>query len=129
MLQKLLTQVNWLKIKYKVKAALRPTYWLRLKTTDLAWDQELWDLLVRGQIEYVGSFTAIIGEHSVWIENHPYASGTLNLLKKGERGCSRATVVLLKEELSKAILLQKLKGLGPKNGSRLYHSDTGHVVL
>jgi hypothetical protein len=122
--------MDWLKFKYQLRIAFKPNYWLRTKKADLAWDKELWAALIRGDIEYVGEFSAVIAGYNVWIENHPYASGTIHILKRNiEKSCSRATALLLADELPKALLMQKIKGIGPTGSSRTYTCKDGSVVL
>src|SRR5688572_20466057 len=41
-----------------------------------AWDKKLNQLMACRNFEKVDNFTAKIGGHTVWIENHPYASFT-----------------------------------------------------
>ena len=131
MLHKLLMQVNWLRLKYKLLAVIHPGAWLRNHRTNLAWDQELWDLLVRGEIEYVGSHYAIIGKHRVWIENHPYASGCLDgPTSIQELSCGRATALFLHSQLPAARIMQRLKGLEPPRwGSTMYTSKDGQHII
>jgi hypothetical protein len=69
-------KLNWLRIKYQLLALVNPLCWFTNKA-DREWDKELWDALVRGDIAVVGRFHAGIGDKCVWIENHPYASGSI----------------------------------------------------
>jgi hypothetical protein len=122
--------MDWFKFKYQLRVVFKPTYWLRIKRINLAWDKELWGALIRGDIEYVGEFSAVIAGHNVWIENHPYASGTIHLLKrKTEKSCSRATALLLSEELPKALLMQKISGIGPTGSPKTFTCKDGSVVV
>jgi hypothetical protein len=105
-------KVNWLRLKYRLRAALHPGCWAAFNKVDRAWDKELWDALTRGDIDVVGRFQAIVGDKPVWIENHPYASGSLDLPGRG-LGCSRATALYLRDCLPSARLMQRLKGVGP----------------
>ena len=130
MWHKLLKQVNWLRLKYTLLAVLHPGAWLRNHKTDLAWDKELWDLLVRGEIEYVGSHYAIIGKHRVWIENHPYASGTMDSPESiHDISCGRATALFLKSQLPAARIIQRLKGLEPQGDFKMYRSKDGQYII
>lgn len=123
-------QINWLKLKYKLMAVLHPGAWIRNHKTDLAWDQELWDLLIRGEIEYVGSHYAVIGEHKVWIENHPYASGCLaGPTSIQELSCGRATALFPRSQLPAARIIQKLKGLEPQGDFKMYRSKDGQYII
>ena len=105
--------VNWLRVKYKVLSALHPACWMDYKY-DPVWDAELWDLLVNGQIKFVSDeYTALVGEHEVWIANHPYASGKqTKVLEAGNSvnrpQCSRATALFLAHELKAARLLTRV---------------------
>lgn len=130
MLHRLLMQVNWLKLKYKLFAVLHPGAWIRNNRTDLEWDQELWDLLVRGEIEYVGSHYAVIGKHMVWIENHPYASGTMGSPNgMNTMSCGRATALFLRSQLPAARIIQKLRGLEPVKPLWAYTSKNGQHII
>jgi hypothetical protein len=128
MLHRLSMQVNWLKFKYKLRALIHVGCWVRNHSTDREWDQELWDLLSRGKIEYVSSYYAIVGTHKVWIENYPYASGVLELASGPRRSCSRATALLLEKELPTARIMQRLKGLEPRYGQLYTSRDGQHIV-
>lgn len=130
MLYRLSTQVNWLKLKYKLFAVLHPGAWIRNNRTNLAWDQELWDLLVRGEIEYVSSHYAIIGKYKVWIENYPYASGTMDSPNgMNSVSCSRATALFLGHELPAARIVQRLRGLEPTKEFHMYKSKDGKHII
>lgn len=126
MLYKRLMQVNWLKLKYKLLAVVHPGAWIRNNRTDPAWDQELWDLLECGEIEYVSSYYAIIGKYKVWIENHPYASGCMDSPSgMNTISCGRATALFLRSQLPAARIMQRLKGLEPTDPFRIYTSKDG----
>lgn len=130
MLHKLLMQVNWLRLKYTLLAVIHPGAWLRNHRTNLAWDQELWDLLIRGEIEYVGSHYAIIGKYRVWIENHPYASGCMDSPTSiHELSCGRATALFLRSQLPAARIMQRLKGLEPPDDFKMYISKDGQHII
>lgn len=102
--------VDWLRVKYKVLSFIYPACWMDYKY-DPAWDKELWDLLVNGQIKFVSDhYTALVGEHEVWIANHPYASGRKVSFcsYSGKVQCSRATALFLGHELKAARLITKV---------------------
>jgi hypothetical protein len=105
--------VNWLRVKYKVLSALHPACWMDY-SYDPEWDKELWDLLVAGQIKFADDhYTALVGEHEVWIANHPYASGRQCKVLEADLGnsrpqCSRATALFLAHELKAARLITRV---------------------
>ena len=108
----LIPTVDWLRVKYKVFSALHPAG-LGDYTYDPVWDKELWDLLVNGQIKFADDhYTALVGEHEVWVANHPYASGRqTKILEEGignRPQCSRATALFLAHELKAARLLTRI---------------------
>jgi hypothetical protein len=107
---------NWLWVKYRVLAAFHPGCWgYAGDNFDEAWDTELWNLLIDGQIKFVDKHIALIGEHQVWVANHPYASGSDRGINDDIFGvsngpeCSRATALFLGHELKAARLLTRLK--------------------
>jgi len=108
----LFQNVDWLRLKYRVLSFLTPACWVSLFPYNKAWDDELWQLLLDGEIKFVDDYRALIGNHKVWIANHPYASGhkyeTLTSSKQ-DVTCSRATALFLGHELKTARLLTRLK--------------------
>lgn len=104
-----------LRLKYQLKALFRPACWLRGSYRNKyseEWDRELWDNLENGRVEYIGSYCAIIGRKKVWIENHPYASGTWSTTGDlmNEVFCSRATALFMADVLKKHMIFQVLTG-------------------
>lgn len=68
--------IDWLAI------LCRPGYWLQNDQLSLDWDRELTWLLDNGyHFEPVNGYESRIGNYTVWTENHPYASFTLNKLR------------------------------------------------
>lgn len=105
-------KINWLREWYTLLVAIKPTTWSRNQKTNWEWDAELWQLLLDGQIKFVGTHTAHIGDHIVWIENYPYASGSKYSYKDAimrKNFCSRATAQFLQHELKTARMLTALK--------------------
>lgn len=104
--------VDWLRVKYKLLSYIHPACWADYKY-DPDWDKELWDLLVNGQIKFADDhYTALVGEHEVWVANHPYASGRqTKIIEYNEAGrpqCSRATALFLGHELKAARLMTRV---------------------
>lgn len=114
--------VDWLRVKYTVLSCLNVWVFLGInnKNYSAAWDKELWDLLVNGQIKFVGQYAALIGEHEVWIANYPYASGCIQqVTATGIRlvdQCSRATALFLGHELKAARVLTNLTYTAEEQG-------------
>lgn len=96
--------------KYIIKAILNPMCWIRIKPTNKAWDKKLWNLIENGGVTFVGSHQAIVSGIRVWIENHPYASGTNEMYEVNPRFCSRATAMYLHDVCEKVRFLQILTG-------------------
>jgi hypothetical protein len=117
---------NWLRIKYKLYALVRPDCWLRGRT-NREWDDELWAALEAGDISVVGQYHAGIGDKCVWIENHPYASGALDRPGGGSITCSGATALYLGHCLPAARIMQRLKGIGPD--FETLHTWNGHIIV
>jgi hypothetical protein len=117
-------KLNWLRIKYQLLALVNPLCWFTSRA-DRAWDKELWDALVRGDIAVVGRFHAGIGDKCVWIENHPYASGTVESPSSGKT-CTRATALYLADCLPAARIMQRLKGIGPD--FEILYTWNGHII-
>ena len=111
----LIPTVNWLRVKYKVLACLHLGLGRMDYKYDPAWDKELWDLLVAGQIKFADDhYTALVGEHEVWVANHPYASGRqikmleAHTVSDYQPRCRRATALFLAHELKAARLLTRV---------------------
>ena len=95
--------------------AINPDRWYRQGKYDKNWDQELWDHIENGRIEFVGGYEAVIaGGKKVWIENVPYANGQERFDDADKPGfgrqCSRTTALLLEESCKKRLLFQKITG-------------------
>ena len=110
--------MDWLRLKYQILSILYPAAWVRKSETfNKEWDTKLWNLLLASDIRCVGRFKADIGGYNVWIENFPYASGSVCLsgwngayLKDTkEMTCSRATAMFLHHQLKAARLLDRLR--------------------
>jgi len=118
--------MNWKRIGYQCLAILTPLCWIRNGTeVDYKWDQQLWQAIEQGRISHVGEFSAIIDDQLVWIENYPYASGTLNLAsdnRKSARYCSRATALYLHRSLDEARIMDRLRGLDKFTISKVHIS-------
>jgi hypothetical protein len=58
---------------------LAPSWWIQIKPYSAAWDKRLTWLLDSGyRFNGVTEYNARIGDHEVWIANHPYGSFTFN---------------------------------------------------
>jgi hypothetical protein len=79
-------------------------------------------MLENSEIEYLNSYKAFIGGYVVWIENLPYASGSLET--KGLHSestllsCSRKTALFLNDSLESVRLVQELRD--PHNRHEVY---------
>jgi hypothetical protein len=95
--------------RYKIASIFLPSYWVRINRTDPDWDLELWELLENQPITFVGRYNALVGDKIVWIENHPYASGSLiNQSTSFGEHCGRATSMLLNEKLKQGRIMSAL---------------------
>ena len=63
--------MTWLK---DFMTSLTPGYWLQNNHYCEKWDRELNELLKTKKFQPIDKCTARIGERTVWIKNHPYAS-------------------------------------------------------
>lgn len=97
------------KLKYKLLAIITPGCWSRNGKTNWMWDTFLWNALIDGKIECVGSHEALIDNIIVWTNNYPYASGTTGKMDS-EYYCSRATALFLQAQLKETRILQALRG-------------------
>ena len=66
------------------------------------WDMLLRKLIKRGKVTYIDKYMITFDDkYSVWISNHPYASGELYMVdKKSEERliiCSKKTTILLED--------------------------------
>ncbi len=93
---------------YTFLVIIFPAYWFRTKAYDKEWDIWLWNALIDGKTGFIGRYEAIIDGKMVWIENHPYASGTSIPINE-RQGCSRVTSMLLRRRLPEARVLSMLK--------------------
>jgi|HigsolmetaAR202D_1030399.scaffolds.fasta_scaffold10221_1 hypothetical protein len=104
--------IDWLKLKYKVKAffVFIPQLGIRNKRTSKVFDAWLWDRLKSHRPECISEYTCLIDGRTIWIQNYPYASGHLNELGKPELYCSRATAVRLGDVLKPHLDAIKAEG-------------------
>jgi hypothetical protein len=63
-------------LKWFVHFLIRPSYWSQLYDVDMQWDAELNRLLDQHEFTNIGQYTAKLGDTSIWISNHPFASFT-----------------------------------------------------
>lgn len=102
--------MNWLRIKYTLKAVIKPGCWLRLGKVDLAWDKELWGFIERGEVYDYDEFVARLSDNrEVWVANYPYANGNLreNFRQLGQ--CRRSTALFLHDHLKEARIFSILR--------------------
>lgn len=63
---------------WKLRVLITPACWAQVHPFMEAWDKKLSSMLDLGMpIHPIDRFTAKIGDFTVWIENHPYASFTI----------------------------------------------------
>ena len=62
------------KLKYFFKVLLTPKCWIQLYPYSARWDAVIFKLLHRGNIKFYSQYKMLLGDTSVWIENHPYGS-------------------------------------------------------
>jgi len=48
--------------------------WVTVRDYSKAWDTELNDLMKTNRFMEIDAYTATLGGHLIWLENHPYAS-------------------------------------------------------
>ncbi len=106
-------KVNWTKLKYKLLVIVSPTYWMRTGKINKQWDKELWDAIECGLLSHVGQYMVVADGSLVWIQNHPYASGTKysDGPVNDEMMSSRATTMFLFSRLRETRILDRLKGI------------------
>jgi hypothetical protein len=76
--------------------------WLSESEPDETWDELLNLLINKGTVTHVDEFTIIFDNiFTVWITNHPYASGNLYMYKGGytteKLHCSKVTKIRLED--------------------------------
>lgn len=85
------------KLKYFIKVILTPTCWLQNESYSEAWDELLLKLMEEHKFIHINQYVAKIGNVTVWIENHPYASFTFfNIVKCRP---SRRTILMAHKKL------------------------------
>ena len=104
--------MNYLKLKYKLKAIFTPMCWTRLYPYNEEWDNWLWNSLEQGTEIVVGNCSSKVNGIELWHANYPYASGHSyeEPDDKASAQCSRATALFLNDELKTAYMIQRLKG-------------------
>lgn len=99
------------RFKYHLQVLFSYNAWFRIGRYSSKWDATLQQAL-KERIVIEDCFTATIGEHRVWIANHPYGAGCL---EGTEVYPSRTTIMELRDLLKKNILVQILDGSLPAN--------------
>ena len=106
--------MNYLKLKYKLKAIFTPMCWTRLYPYNEEWDNWLWNSLEQGTEIVVGNCSSKVNGIELWHANYPYASGHSyeihHINANNSKQCSRATALFLNDELKSAYMIQRLKG-------------------
>lgn len=62
---------NWI---LSLQFIFKPAYWIMNYPYSKYHDEALNYLLDRYDFTEINNYTALLGEHEIWIENHPYAS-------------------------------------------------------
>jgi hypothetical protein len=107
------------RIKYFLQAMFDVRCWFRNHRASRQWDAEL-RLALQERIVILDTCTAKVGNHTLWIANHPYAAGHrweyLGDLNDNTIVLpSRTTVMELRDVLQKNILIQVIDGSLPAN--------------
>jgi hypothetical protein len=89
---------------------LIPGFWLQNYKTDLDWDRALNKALDADNINVVSSCTVMVNGIPVWIENWPYAYGSLY-----SSGCNFLPKVATRKRLRKAILMASISAVDRLN--------------
>jgi hypothetical protein len=103
-----------------MRVLFNPKSWIRISNTNRHWDNYLWNLLNTMQVECVGEHVILLDNRLIWYRNYPYASGEdLGIVASpgwhhhsgSQAGpfCSRATAMLLRESITKNLVICKLK--------------------
>lgn len=72
--------------------SMTPRYWLMNETFNKEWDSKINYLIDNYKFTKINNgYTAVIGGAEIWVENHPYASFTLDT-KLGKVRPSRSTI-------------------------------------
>lgn len=66
-----------MKVSDMILVLSTPSCWIQLLQYSKAWDEELNNLMTTKKFIRVSKSSAIIGGREVWVENHPYASFSL----------------------------------------------------
>ena len=62
------------KLKYFFRVLVTPMCWVQSYPYSARWDAVILKLLQRGNITFNSRYEVLLGDTSVWIENHPYSS-------------------------------------------------------
>lgn len=89
-------------MKYFFKVLLTPSCWIQNDPYSSLWDKKLNQLMRENKFIRDNDYHSKIGGCTVWIENHPYASFTCDLLPEGRP--SRRTILKAMDRLQQDYL-------------------------
>lgn len=93
------------KIKEVLFTLFSPFYWLQNFDYSFVWDSKLNSLMNEFEFEIMSEFTAKLGDTTIWIGNHPYASFT----PYGKGGIERGRLCVRPSRLTIFRAMKKLK--------------------
>jgi hypothetical protein len=95
---------------------VHPGCWISLNAFSRAWDEELTWLLDNGyHFTDIESYYATIGDHRIWIENHPYASFQIDRLRPRRATVLRAGRLLNQERERQLFFHKTVKALAARS--------------
>ncbi|ASK88497.1 hypothetical protein [Sphingorhabdus sp. SMR4y] len=85
---------------------LLPPYWMQNQRTDYEWDSALSAAIDRFGVEEVNYYLCRIGGVAVWIQNYPYAYGSMH-----NGGVDFLPTVSTRKKLRKAVAKARITAL------------------
>ena len=95
--------LSWIKdIFIQIWVFINPNYWIMNENYSKTWDDELKSLMNEHSFTEIGEYQAKLGNTTIWISNHPYASFTNYTFGRNISGrASRLTIYKAKQKLDK----------------------------